>query len=99
MQELGTMAKDMNLEFQVDCVNTFNTVWIIKQAIEKAQSFDTDKVVDTLEKTDVYTPWSEAKASWMGEEYGYIHQLVLDKVPMTRLTKSGELEFEYIKRN
>ncbi|MEJ2738607.1 MAG: hypothetical protein P8105_02015 [Dehalococcoidia bacterium] len=99
VKELRKVVEQDGIDFNFDSVMPLSGLWPILQGIEKAQSFDTDKVVDTLEKTDVYTPWSEAKASWMGEEYGYIHQLVLDKVPMTRLTKSGELEFEYIKRN
>ena len=98
VKDLRVLVEQAGLDFNFDSVMPLSALWPILQGIEKAQSFDTDVVVDTLEKMEVYSPWSEAKASWMGEEYGYHHQLVLDKVPMTRLVQGGELEFEYIKR-
>jgi hypothetical protein len=97
-KDLRVLVEEAGLDFNFDSIMPFGALWPLLQGIEEAQSFNTDEVVDTLEKMQCYTPWSEAKASWMGEEYGYHHQLVLDKVPMTRLTKEGELEFEYIKR-
>lgn len=97
-KDLRKLVEQAGLDFNFDSVMPFGALWPVLQGIEKAQSFDTDVVVDTLENMEVYSPWSEAKASWMGEEFGYHHQLVLDKVPMTKLAKGGELEFEYIKR-
>jgi branched-chain amino acid transport system substrate-binding protein len=103
--KMPTVAKDLRklveqsgMEFNFDTIMPLGALWPILQGVEKAQSFDTDTVVDTLEKMEVSSPWSEAKGKWMGEEFGYQHQLVLDKAPMTKLAKSGVLEFEYIKQ-
>ncbi len=96
VKDLRKIAEKDGVDFNFDTIMPMGALWAMLQGIEKAQSFDTDKVVDTLEKMDVSSPWSDAKAKWMGEEYGYHHQLVLEKVPMTRLMKGGTLEFEYL---
>lgn len=96
-KDLRKLVEQSGMEFNFDSIMPFGALWPVLQGIEKAQSFDTDKVVDTLEKMEVSSPWSESKGSWLGEEFGYHHQLVLDKAPMTRLTKGGVLEFDYIK--
>jgi hypothetical protein len=95
-KDLRKLVEQSGLEFNFDCIMPMSGLWPILQGIEKAQSFDTDKVVDTLEKMEVSSIWSDGKGRWMGEEWGYQHQLVLDKAPMTRLAKGGVLEFEYI---
>ncbi len=49
VQELGRMSADMKMDFQCDYVNTWNSVWILKQGIEQAQSLDTEKITAALE--------------------------------------------------
>jgi len=99
VQELGQMAQDMGLEFQVDCVNTFNTFWIIKQAIEEAQSFDVDKIVSTLESMDsIETVCGPGK--FVGEEtVGHINigknRIMNTAVPWYRIM-DAKVQFEWL---
>ena len=44
------IEKDLDVKFNFDHTIVLGAVWPLLKAIEKAQSFDTDKVVDTWEK-------------------------------------------------
>ena len=98
VHDLQKLVEAHDVEFTFDTVMPLSALWPLIQGIEKAQSFDTDKVVDTLMTMEISTPWSEAKAQWMGEEYGYQHLLVLDRVPIVRVAKDGNIEFDFVQR-
>ena len=67
------------------------------QGIEKAQSFDTDKVVAAMEgMKSVDTPWGEGK--WSGEDLGGInHMMMLKDVPFSQIV-NGKVEAEWLPR-
>lgn len=98
VKDLRDIVQKENMEFTFDTAMPLGSIWPMLQAIEAAQSFDTDKVAETFEKMEVSTPWSDAKAKWAGEEYGYHHLLALDEVPIVRIAEGGKIEFEYVQR-
>ena len=69
---------------------------VIVQGIEKAQSFDTDKVVSALEAAkSLSLPYGTGKFG--GKELIGINRLFIrDQVPFSRIIKGGNVEFEFL---
>ena len=97
MKELRPLVEKTNTPFLFDSSMVYTSSWIILQGIEKAQSFDTDKVVTALESMkSVETPWG--KGTWSGEDLGGInHMLKLENVPISKIM-NGKVDLEFVKR-
>jgi ABC-type branched-subunit amino acid transport system substrate-binding protein len=71
------------------------SLWIIVQGIEKAQSFDTEQVVAALESmSKVETPYGPGKM--VGKDLIGANRLLLKDIPFTRILKGGKMEFEFL---
>ncbi len=99
VQELGKMSADMNMDFQCDYVNTWNSVWILKQGIEQAQSFDTEKITSALESMDsidtMCGPGSFVGAESVGGFQIGKNRIMNTPVPWYRIM-NAKIEFEFL---
>ncbi len=76
-------------------VLTLESLWIIMQGIEKAQSFDTDQVAAALESMPkVETPYGPGKM--VGKDLVGSNRLMIQNIPFTRILKGGKMEFEFL---
>ena len=82
-------------KFNFDHVLTLQALMVIVQGIEKAQSFDTDKVVATLETANsIDSPYGKGK--FAGKEIVGQNRLMYRNIPFSRITKGGKVEFEFL---
>lgn len=72
--------------FNLDALDGWSAVWALVQAIEKAQSFDTEKVVKVWEgmKT-IETPWGTGAMG--GQKTFGINHMVISPAPISMLKK------------
>ncbi len=89
------VEKDLGVTFNMDHTKVLEGVWPLLQAIEKAQSFDTDKVVDTwqhMQSIDsIY-----GKARMGGEKLVGINNIVVKPVLISRIVaKDKPIEVGY----
>jgi branched-chain amino acid transport system substrate-binding protein len=76
-------------------VLALQSLWIIAQGIEKAQSFDTDQVAAALESMSVIdTPYGPGKM--IGRDLVGNNRLMMKSVPFTKIMKNGKMEFEFL---
>jgi branched-chain amino acid transport system substrate-binding protein len=76
--------------FNLDGLDGWSTVWALAQAIEKAQSFDTEKVVKAWETMQtIETPWGTGAMG--GQKVFGINHMVLCPAPISML-KNGKVE-------
>lgn len=76
-------------------VLALQTLWIIMQGIEKAQSFDTDQVAAALESMPVIeTPYGPGKM--IGKDIVANNRLMIKSIPFTKILKGGKMEFEFL---
>lgn len=96
-KDLRAMVEKAGLSFNLDSTMVLHALMPLLQGIEAAQSFDTDKVVDAMERMkDFDTPLG--KANWSGKEInGSNHMAKLIKVPLTRII-NGKMEFVWLER-
>jgi len=93
--QMQTVMKDWNdtyhVPFVLDALQGWNPLWVLKQAIEKAQSLDPTVVAQALENmTTIETGYGQAT---MGGKQTYgINAVVAGSVPLTRL-ENGKAEF------
>lgn len=66
-----------------DAFSTYDSIYFLKAAIERAESTDPDKLVDALEKTNYVGTWGTIK--FQGKEDTYTHGLVYGKGGVTAL--------------
>ncbi len=98
VKDLGKLVeKELNTKFNMDHVMLLQGIWPLLQAIEKAQSFDTDKVVDTWEKMDsvesIY-----GKGIMGGQDTVGINRILIRPVTVSRIiNKDKEIEFDFYK--
>ena len=79
--------------FSLDAVDGFASVWHLVQAIEKAQSLDTEAVVGAWEKMETLeTPTGTGKMA--GQKAFGINHMVAEPCPVT-LLKNGKVEATY----
>lgn len=83
--------------FNFDNFMLFNALVPAVEGIVEAQSFDSDKVTTALENMVIDSPWGE-NAVFKGQEWGFQHLLTTEKMALTKITKDGKVEFEYIDR-
>ena len=99
VQELGKMAADMKMDFQCDYVNTWNSVWILKQGIEQAQSLDTEKITSALESMEsidtMCGPGSFVGAESVGGFQVGKNRIMNTPVPWYRIM-NAKIEFEWL---
>lgn len=81
----------------LDNVNVLSPLWPMLQGIEKAQSFDTEKVAAAMENMkSVDSPFG--KGVWRGEDLGGSNRmLMIVDVPVARIM-NGKVESELLKR-
>lgn len=97
VKNFQTTVEQANIPFTMDSVLVLSALLPLIQSIEKAQSLDTDKVIAALEELkSVDTCWGPAQ--WRGEDLGLHHMLVVNNPPLSRITKDGNIEFEYLKK-
>ncbi len=71
------------------------SLFIITQGIEKAQSFDTEKVTAALENMPkIETPYGPGK--FIGKGLIGSDRLLSKSIPFTRFMKGGKMEFEFL---
>ena len=82
-------------KFNFDHVMTLQALMIITQGIEKAQSFETDKVLAVLETTSsIDSPYG--KGRFAGKEFVGQNRLMYRNIPFSRIMKDGKVEFEFL---
>lgn len=96
VQDLGKLVeKEPGLMFDFDHVLTLQALWVILQGIEKAQSFDTDKVANTLETMEsIETPYGPGR--FVGQDLIGINHLMLMPMPFSRIMNGKVEEFEFL---
>jgi branched-chain amino acid transport system substrate-binding protein len=83
-------------QFNIDHALLIEGLYPLLQGIEKAQSFDTDKVVATLEKmTSIDTPYGRGKMS--GQDLFGINHVIVRPFALSRIMKD-KIEFEFIEK-
>ncbi|MGD0916986.1 MAG: hypothetical protein ABSB22_11070 [Thermodesulfobacteriota bacterium] len=81
--------------FDFGHVLAFQSVWIIAQGIEKAQSLETDKVASALESMNsIETPYGAGR--FIGQILIGINPLFWRMIPFSRIVKGGKMEFEFL---
>lgn len=82
-------------KFNFDHVMTLQALMVITQGIEKAQSFETDKVLATLETaSSIDSPYG--KGRFAGKEFVGQNRLMHRNIPFSRIMKDGKVEFEFL---
>jgi branched-chain amino acid transport system substrate-binding protein len=96
VKEFGKLVeKETKEKLNLDHVLTLQALWVIAQGIEKAQSFDTDKVASTLETMkSIDTPYG--KGRFGGKELIGINRLMIRDIAFSRITKGGKVEYELL---
>ncbi len=94
VRDLRKLVEQTGTPFMMDSALPLDSVYLMIQAIEKAQSFDTDKVVDTIETmSTIDTIWGPGR--WGGEEIFGINHVVIRPFTFSRIM-SGKVEFEFM---
>jgi hypothetical protein len=102
--KMTPMMKDYRVLVEQHTKETFNLdhglvlegLYPLLQAIEEAQSFDTDKVVDTLEKmTSIDTPYGRGRMS--GQDLFGINHVIIRPFTLSRIMKD-KIEFDFIEK-
>lgn len=96
VKELGKLVEARTKEkFNFDHVLTLQALMVIVQGIEKAQSFDTDKIVAVLEAGNtIDSPYG--KGRFAGKEIIGQNRLMYRNIPFSVITKGGNVEFEFL---
>ena len=95
VQELRKLIeKETNTTFTMDGLLPMLAAWPLLQAIEKAQSFDADKVTNTFEAMEsIETVFGPGKMT--GQDLVGINRLILGPIPLSRIL-DGKVEFEFL---
>jgi len=99
VQDLGKLVeKNTGEKFNFDHVLTLQALKVMVQGIEKAQSFDVDKVTKALENMKrIETPYGSG--FFGGQEIIGINRLMVRTTPFSRIVKGGNIEFEFLPGN
>jgi branched-chain amino acid transport system substrate-binding protein len=83
-------------QFNLDHGLVIEALYPLLQGIEKAQSFDTDKVVATLEKmTSIDTPYGRGHMG--GQDLFGINHVIIRPFTLSRIMKD-KIEFEFVQK-
>jgi branched-chain amino acid transport system substrate-binding protein len=94
VKDLRKLVEQAGNPYIMDSALPLDSLYLMLQAIEEAQSFDTDKVVDTIETMDnIDTIWGPGR--WGGEDIVGINHVVLRPFTFSRIV-NGKVEFEFI---
>ncbi|MBN2061346.1 MAG: ABC transporter substrate-binding protein [Deltaproteobacteria bacterium] len=96
VKELRTLVGQVTKNpFTMDSVLPLESMYVLKQCIETAQSLDTDEVVDTIENRmkSVNTLWGEGE--WVGKEIFGVNHVGISPIPFSRIV-NGKVEFEFM---
>jgi branched-chain amino acid transport system substrate-binding protein len=92
MKEIVKLWSDTHKQpCDLDGVSAWDLLWVLAQAIEKAQSLDPVEVAKTFEKTDTFDT-SRGTAKMGGAKTFGINHMVFRPCPVSRL-KNGKIEF------
>ena len=96
VKDLGKLVeKELPTKFNMDHVMLLQGIWPLLQAIEKAQSFDTDKVVDTWAKMKSVESIF-GKGTMGGMDTVGINRILIRPVTISRIVnKDKEVEFGF----
>lgn len=96
VNELGKKLKRDNTIFNMDSTTLLEAIYPLLQAIEKAQSFDPDKVVATFENMkNIDTLYGPGVIG--GQDTFGINHVVIRAGTLSRIV-NGKIEFEYIEQ-
>ncbi len=96
VKDLRKLVEKAGNPFIMDSALPLDSVYLMIQAIEKAQSFDTDKVVDTIETMgNIDTIWGPGK--WGGEDIFGINHVVIRPITFSRIM-DGKVEFQFMEQ-
>ena len=85
-------AKYSGGPFEFESVYGWNALWIMVQAIQKAQSLDPTVVKSSWETmTDIQEAWGPA--TFGGQKTYGINHLMISQQPLSRLNSDGKVEF------
>ncbi len=89
------VEKDLGVKFNFDHIMVLQAAWPLLKAIEKAQSLDSDKVVDAWEKMQtIESIWGTARMG--GQSMIGNNHIVLAPAMITRIVDKGKpVEFGY----
>ena len=94
VKDLRKLVEQAGKPFIMDSALPLDSLYLMLQAIEKAQSFDTDKVVNTIETmSNIDTIWGPGR--WGGEDIFGINHVVIRPFTLSRIV-NGKVEFEFI---
>jgi branched-chain amino acid transport system substrate-binding protein len=91
MNEIAKAMKAKGVEFNIDHLSPFESIWYLAQAIQKAQSLDTTAVKEAFEKmTKIDTPYGPGKMGGL-KTFG-INHVVVRPFPLVRFM-NGDPQF------
>jgi branched-chain amino acid transport system substrate-binding protein len=94
VKDLRKGVEALGLQFIMDSILPLQAIYPIIQVIEKAQSFDTDKFVETWEKMQMIdTVYGKGKVT--GLDLIGINHVVLGPIPFSRIM-NGKIESGYL---
>jgi branched-chain amino acid transport system substrate-binding protein len=92
VQEIVTLWDSTHSDpFDADSTETWDTMWVLKQAIEKAQSLDPTEVAKAWESMDTFESCKGTGKMGGAETFG-INHMGFSPCPIIRL-QNGEIEF------
>jgi branched-chain amino acid transport system substrate-binding protein len=90
------VEKETKTTFNLDHGLLLEAIYPLLQGIEKAQSFDTDKVVATLENMkNIDTPYGRGRMG--GQDLFGINHVIIRPFTLSRIM-NGKIEFEFINK-
>lgn len=94
VKDLRKLVEQAGGTFIMDSALPLDSAYLMIQAIEKAGSFDTDKVVDTIETMDsIDTIWGPGR--WGGEDIFGNNHVVIRPFTFSRIM-NGKVGFEFM---
>ena len=98
VKDLRKLVEQTNTpSFIMDSTFDLDQVYVILQCIEKAQSLDTNKVVDTIEHNMPSIDTIYGKGKWGGQDIFGINHVVIRPVTLSKIV-NGKVEFEFIEQ-
>jgi ABC-type branched-subunit amino acid transport system substrate-binding protein len=96
IKELGKLIEtELKTKFNFDHALALQAMWVMAQGIEKAQSFDTDKVAVALEGMEsIETPYG--KGRFIGQDLIGQNRLMFRQIPFSRIVKGGKVDFGFL---
>jgi branched-chain amino acid transport system substrate-binding protein len=95
VKDLRKLVEKANQPYIMDSMLGLDAIYPMLQCIEKAQSFDPDKVVATIEKMkSIDTIWGKGK--WGGKEIFGVDQVIIRPVTLSRIVNGKVEQLDFI---